>query len=84
MGARKTAYPPMNDRKVSADERIFQGTMTQPPTMAAMTHPRLMLTYLGKRTVRSLAAEMEFAVMLVPTCATYHEEAAKKAAARPP
>ena len=57
----------MKARKVSAEERIFQGTMTQPPTRAAMMQPRLMLTYLGKRTVRSLAAEIEFAVIFVPT-----------------
>lgn len=58
--------------------------MTHPPTTAAMIHPRLMLTYLGNRTVRSFAAEMEFAVILVPTCAIYQLVAAKKAAARPP
>ena len=84
MGARNTAYPPMNARKVSADDRIFHGTMTQPPMIAAITQPRSMLTYRGKSTVKSLAAEMEFAVMLVPTCAIYQDVAAKKAAARPP
>jgi len=57
--------------------------MTQPPTMAAIMHPRWMLMYLGQRTVRSFAAEMEFAVMFVPTWAMYHDDAAKNAAARP-
>lgn len=58
--------------------------MTQPPIMAAMIHPRSMFTYRGKRTVRSFAALMEFAVIFVPTCAIYQANAAKKAAARPP
>lgn len=84
MGARKTAYPPINARKVSAELKIFHGTMTQPPIMAAITQPRSMLTKRGKSTVKSLAAEMEFAVMFVPTWAMYQEVAAKKAAARPP
>lgn len=74
----------MKDKKVVAEAKIFHGTMTQPPTRAAMTQPRLMLTYRGKRTVKSLAAEIELAVILVPTCAMYHERAAKNAAARPP
>lgn len=83
MGARNTAYPPMKSRKVAADPRIFQGTITQPAIMAAIIHPRLMLMYLGNRTVRSLAALMELAVMFVPTWAIYQASAAKKAAARP-
>ena len=73
----------MKARNVSADERIFQGTMTQPPTTAAIIQPRLMLTQRGNMTVKSLAAEIELAVMFVPTCAMYQLRAAKKAAARP-
>lgn len=67
-----------------AELKIFHGTMTQPPTKAAMIQPRLMLTYFGKRTVKSLAAEIELAVMFVPTCAMYQAREAKNAAARPP
>ena len=74
----------MKARKVEAEERIFHGTMTQPPMMAAMMQPRKMFTQRGNRTVKSLAAEMEFAVMFVPTWAMYQLVAAKKAAARPP
>lgn len=42
-----------------------------------------MLIQRGNSTVRSFAADMELAVMLVPTCATNHASAAKKAAQRP-
>ncbi len=67
-----------------AELRIFHGTRTQPPIIAAMTQPRLMSTNRGNRTVKSLAAEIEFAVALVPTVATNHDRAAKNAAHRPP
>jgi hypothetical protein len=43
-----------------------------------------MLTYLGKRAVRSVATEMEFADMLTPIDAIKKAVAQKNAAARPP
>lgn len=43
IGARKTEYPDMKARKVFAEAKIFHGTMTQPPTIAAMIQPRLIL-----------------------------------------
>ena len=67
IGPRKTAYPPIKARKVWASAKIFHGTITQPPMIAARTHPRLILINLGNMTVMSLAAEIEFAVILVPT-----------------
>jgi hypothetical protein len=74
----------MKARNVLADARIFQGTITQAETTAAIMQPLLILIHFGRRTVRSLAAEIEFAVMLVPTWAMYHASAAKKAAHLPP
>ena len=83
IGARNTEYPDIKLKKVSASERIFQGTMTQQETTAAITHPLLILIYLGAMTHISFAAEIELAVIFVPTCAIYQLNAAKKAAALP-
>lgn len=63
IGARKIEYPAIKERKVEALLRIFHGTITQPPMIAAMMQPLKMFTHLGKRTVRSFAAEMELAVI---------------------
>lgn len=43
-----------------------------------------MLTYFGKRAVRSVATEIEFAEMLTPIGAIKNAKAQKKAPARPP
>lgn len=67
IGARKTEYPDMKLRNVSASDKIFHGTITQQETIAEMMQPRLMLMYFGAMTHRSLAAEIELPVMFVPT-----------------
>lgn len=68
----------------SAECRIFQGTMAQPPMTVMAMAPRRMLNHLGNRLARSLAPEMTVAEMLTHICAITHESPAKKAAARPP
>lgn len=69
---------------MTAELRIFQGTSTQAPVTAAIIEPLWILTHRGKRIVKSFAAEIEFAVALVPTVAMNQAKAAKNAAALPP
>ena len=62
--------------------RISHGTKAHPPRIAHRICPRRILINLGNNTVISLAAESEFAEMLVPSVASTNEKEAKKAAAR--
>ena len=49
--------------KFEAEFNTFQGAKPHTPTVTAMTCPRLISIYLGARLVRSLAADIEFAVL---------------------
>lgn len=84
MGPRKMVYPLRKARNFAADAKIFQGTNAQLPRTAARIWPRRMLMYLGQKAMRSLAAEMEFAEMLIPIVTMIRPMAANAAAARPP
>ena len=49
--------------KLEAEASTFQGTKPQTPIVTAMNCPRRMSMYFGASDTRSLAAEIEFAVL---------------------
>lgn len=58
------------------------GTKAQLPMMAAKICPRRMLMYLGQKAMRSLAALIELALMLIPKVTMISPIAANAAEAR--
>lgn len=72
----------MKFKKAIALARIFQGTKAQPPIIAANICPLLRLMYLGHSVIKSTAALIELAEMLVPIILTANAAEAKKTAAR--
>lgn len=63
---------------------VLTGTNAQEPMTAASSWPRRILMYFGAKDMRSLAALIEFAEMLMPSVTMIRPIAAKAAAARPP
>jgi len=51
IGARNIARADMKDKRLCAEEMIFQGTISQPPIRVVIIAPRRRLMYLGKREV---------------------------------
>lgn len=84
IGPKNMVYPPRNARNLAADARIFHGTNAQLPMTAASSWPLRMLMYFGQNAIKSLAALIEFAEILIPRVTMIKPIAAKAAAARPP
>lgn len=66
MGPKKIEYPPMKAVKVVALAITSHGHKAHPPSKTTMNCPRLIFTYFGNKAVKSFAAEIELADILIP------------------